>query len=626
MTSFEFPGTAVGRGAGGHAAAGRVVTTLAGTGEPSSGGDSGPATLAALDRPRAVAYDRAGNVYVAEWKGHRVRRIAPDGTITTVAGTGTRGFGGDGGPAVEALLDEPGGLVLDEAGRLYIADYWNHRIRRVTPDGVISTVAGTGRPGHDGDGGPALLARFTEPRGLALDRAGNLYVAEWGGHRVRRIAPNGIITTVAGTGEPGRGADGVSATTSALSHPIDVAVDARGALYIADCWNHRIRKVSPNGIVCTIAGTGRPGYDGDDGLAHEVRLDQPRGVDLDAAGRLYIADSLNQRIIVVAPDDGRFTTLAGGPAPEHDEDGGPALGAELYFPRALTVTPDGGLVVAESDSHRVRRISAPVHASVVPAPEPVSIEPVAPATVPRDREFDLGARIRSRTGDAVTVELALPDGLVTAGDAAPGPVCRTFPAGSEEPGGALDGVFRIRAADGVPPGRYEATLTVRGPGPWQTSRALSVVITAPLPLADERALTVLQENVPQATPGGTAVVDIACIAPACQPVAPGRIVQRFTAPTGFVFEGRPVHRHPHGAVAKRVAHRMEDDGRTLVILANPHINTVATDQGGLVCTLPLRALADAAPGTYEDGLAEIGALAPVRLTAVVLPPDPGQCR
>ncbi|MFI9240790.1 NHL repeat-containing protein [Streptomyces sp. NPDC053079] len=622
MTAIDGPG------AGAAPTGVRIITTIAGTGEARSDGDGGPASRAGLDQPRALAADAAGGVYVAEWKGHRVRRIAPDGTITTVAGTGKPGFGGDGGPAVEALVHEPGGLVVDDEGGLYLADYWNHRIRRISPDGVITTVAGTGFAGHGGDGGPALLARFAEPRGLALDGAGNLYVAEWKGHRVRRIAPDGTITTVAGTGEPGFGGDGVEATASALRNPIDVAVGGDGVLYIADCWTHRVRAVSPDGVITTVAGTGLPGYDGDGGPAARTRLDQPRGVDLDAAGRLYIADSLNQRVRVVTPD-GLIATVAGGSAPEHDEDGGRALGAELYFPRAVAVADDD-LLVAECDSHRVRRIFTVAGLSDAArtggGTREASVEPVTPATVQRNHEFALGARIGTAAAtEGLTVELALPEGLVGAVDGTRGPLRRTYPGAEAGPAGATaDGVFRVRAPETTPPGRYDATLTVlRGTGPaaHRTELTLSVVVAAPLPVSDEQALTVLQENVPQAAPGAAAVLDVAYLAPAGRPVNPGRIAQRFTAPTGFAFDGRPLFRYPHalgGTVAKRVGYRMEDSGRTLVVWANPHVNTVAADSGRLVCTLPLRALPNAAPGRYEDGSAEVGDLAPVPLVATVV--------
>ncbi|MFI2620070.1 NHL repeat-containing protein [Streptomyces sp. NPDC018584] len=350
--------TVTGTGAGSAHRAGRTILTIAGTGEAGSRGDGGPAARAALNQPRALAADASGALYIAEWKGHRVRRIAPDGTITTVAGTGEPGYGGDGGPAARAELNEPGGLVCDAAGHLYVADYWNHRVRRIAPDGTITTVAGTGEPGYGGDGGPAARALLNEPRGLALDGAGTLYVAEWKGHRVRRIAPDGTITTVAGTGDPGSGPDGVPAVDSDLHHPIDIVTDATGRLYIADCWSHRVRVVSPDGLVTTVAGTGDPGYDDRAAPAAASPLHQPRGVDLDREGNLYVADSLNECVRVVRPD-GSITTVAGGP-PGEERESGPAAGVLLRYPRAVRMTPGGDLVIAETDRHRVRKVTASV--------------------------------------------------------------------------------------------------------------------------------------------------------------------------------------------------------------------------------------------------------------------------
>ncbi|MFF8653104.1 NHL domain-containing protein [Streptomyces huasconensis] len=344
-------------GSGSAHMAGHVIVTIAGTGEADSRGDGGPAGRAALHQPRALAVDASGALYVAEWKGHRVRRIAPDGSITTIAGTGEPGFGGDGGPATRAALNEPGGLVRDAAGHLYVADYWNHRVRRIAPDGRITTVAGTGEPGYGGDGGPATRAALNEPRGLALDGAGTLYVAEWKGHRVRAIRADGSITTVAGTGEPGSGPDGVPAVAGELHHPIDLVTDAEGRLYIADCFSHRIRVVSPDGLITTVAGTGKPGYDDAGGApATDTPLHQPRGVDLDGEGNLYIADSLNECVRVVLPDGG-IATVAGGP-PGEDREDGPAAGVLLRYPRAVRSTPGGDLVIAETDRHRVRKVTA----------------------------------------------------------------------------------------------------------------------------------------------------------------------------------------------------------------------------------------------------------------------------
>ncbi|MDQ3900600.1 MAG: hypothetical protein M3319_09200 [Actinomycetota bacterium] len=190
---------------------------------------------------------------------------APLPTIITVAGTGSAGFSGDGGPATSAHLQNPEGVAVDSSGTLYIADYGNHRVRQVARDGVITTVAGTGRHGYGGDGGPATAAPLHFPYGVAVDSAGTLYIAEFGNHRVRQVTPDGVITTVAGTGSAGYGGDGGPATAAHLNRPCGVAVDDVGTLYIVDDYNDRVRQVTPDGVITTVAGTGSSGYSGDSG-------------------------------------------------------------------------------------------------------------------------------------------------------------------------------------------------------------------------------------------------------------------------------------------------------------------------------------------------------------------------
>ena len=219
-------------------------------------------------------------------------------------------FTGDSGPAVEARLYAPKGVAVDAAGNLYIADVGNHRIRRVDPSGIITTIAGIGERGFAGDGGPAIEARLYAPKGVAVDAAGNLYIADTRNQRIRRVDPSGIITTIAGTGERSFAGDDGPAVEARLDHPFGVAVDAAGNLYIADTFNQRIRRVDPSGTISTFAGTGIFGFSGDGGPAVEARLDNPTGVAVDAAGNLYIADQQNHRIRRVDPS-GTITTFAG---------------------------------------------------------------------------------------------------------------------------------------------------------------------------------------------------------------------------------------------------------------------------------------------------------------------------
>ncbi len=222
-----------------------VIDTVAGSGFPIFSGDGIPATEARLTYPPGVAVDNAGNLYIADFGNRRVRKVGVDGIIDTIAGTGARDFSGDGGPATAAELHEPHSVAVDSAGNLYIADTLNHRIRRVGLDGYISTVAGTGRGGFRGDGGPATSAQLFLPQDVAMDTAGNLYIADTDNHCIRRVSVDGIIDTIAGTETAGSSGDGGPATDARLFHPRGVAVDVAGNLYVADTLNHLIRRLTP---------------------------------------------------------------------------------------------------------------------------------------------------------------------------------------------------------------------------------------------------------------------------------------------------------------------------------------------------------------------------------------------
>ena len=332
-----------------------VITTLAGTGESGFSGDGGPATEAWLDFPIGMAVDAAGNLYVADANNRRVRRIDPAGMITTVAGNGQMGAEGDGGPATEARLGLPTGVAVDGSGNLYVADLQYDQVRRIDPAGLISTIAGTGTTGFSGDGGPAAEARLNSPYALAADTAGNLYVTDRGNHRVRRIGPAGLISTVAGTGEFGFAGDGGPATAAQFGLPHAVAVDAFGNLYVADTFNQRVRRIDPGGVVRTIAGTGEPGFGGDGGPAAEARLDFPYAVAADTAGNVYVADTNNLRVRRIDPT-GAISTVAGAYHGGFAGDGGPATAARMDRPHRVAVDAEGNLYVADTDNHRVRRI------------------------------------------------------------------------------------------------------------------------------------------------------------------------------------------------------------------------------------------------------------------------------
>ncbi|MGH8896178.1 MAG: NHL repeat-containing protein [Egibacteraceae bacterium] len=291
-----------------------TITTVAGTGVQGFSGDGGPATAANLYYPYGVTVDTDGTLYIAEWGNNRVRKVNSSGTITTVAGTGTQGFSGDSGPATAANLSGPDGVAIAADGNLYITEVIleedNHRVRKVDHSGTIITVAGTGIRGFSGDGGPATAANLFSPIGVAVTTDGALYIADADNCRVRKVDYSGTIITVAGTGTCGFSGDGGPATAANLDNPADIAVTADGTLYIADSSNHRVRKVDLSGTITTVAGTGTQGFSGDRGPATAANLSGPDGVAIAADGTLYIADSSNHRVRKVDPS-GIITTVAG---------------------------------------------------------------------------------------------------------------------------------------------------------------------------------------------------------------------------------------------------------------------------------------------------------------------------
>ena len=337
-----------------------MITLVAGNARYGYSGDNGPATSAQLANPEGVAVDASGNVYFADTDNYRIRMVSPAGIITTVAGTGFWGYSGDGGPATAAQVSFPSGVAVDSAGNLYIADWGNARVRKVSSAGIITTIAGNGSPGYSGDGGQATAAQLSNPSALAIDSAGSLYIADVGENAtVRKVSAAGTITTVAGNGTAGYSGDGGPATKAQLNAPTGVSVDIYGNLWIADSSNNRVRLVNSSGIISTYAGNGTAGLLGSSGQAVDAELYDPLSVAADSVGNLYIADHENY-VIRQVNSSGIITTVAGSVTNSTSllGDGGPATGAVLTQPDAVAVDSAGNLYIADPFNNRVRKVTA----------------------------------------------------------------------------------------------------------------------------------------------------------------------------------------------------------------------------------------------------------------------------
>jgi sugar lactone lactonase YvrE len=339
----------------------RIITTIAGNRTENFAGDNGPAAAAVLF-PSGVAVDSAGNIFIADTHNCRVRRVdASSLVITSVAGDGTYGRSSDGVPAAGALLWEPQDVAVDTAGNVVIADSETHRIRKIDrTTGLITTVAGNVGPNFSGDGGPGTAASLSEPAGIAFDSAGNLFIADTGNHRVRRVdAVTKVITTVAGSGDAGYGGDDGPATSAKLNAPARIAVDRSGNIFISDSKNLRVRKVAAaTGTITTVAGTGLYVPSGDNGLATKAAIGEPRGITFDAAGNLYFA--AHDRIRRVDAATGTITTVAGNGTSSLSGDGGPATAAGLTNPEGIAFTPSGDLLISDTGNNRVRVVRGPI--------------------------------------------------------------------------------------------------------------------------------------------------------------------------------------------------------------------------------------------------------------------------
>ena len=334
----------------------QIITTVAGTGTQGYSGDGGQATNAELFDAAKVIFDAAGNMYIIETGNDCLRKVNLSGIISTIAGNGTAGYSGDGGQATAAELYDPIGGCFDAAGNLYIAEYGNSRIRMINTNEIISTVAGDGAFGFSGDGGQATNAECNSPEGVAFDTHGNLYIADFYNNCIRMVNTAGIISTVAGTGTAGYSGDGGQATGATLYRPAEIAFDTNGNMYIADEYNNRIRKVNTAGIISTIVGTGIGGYNGDGIQATTAELYYPSGLCLDAAGNLYIADSENNRIRMVTIA-GIISTIVGNGIAGYSGDGGNATAAELYDPCRVTLDATGNIYICDEKNNLIRKVN-----------------------------------------------------------------------------------------------------------------------------------------------------------------------------------------------------------------------------------------------------------------------------
>ncbi|HXB12642.1 MAG TPA: T9SS type A sorting domain-containing protein [Bacteroidia bacterium] len=334
-----------------------TISTYAGKGIAAFFGTKTKATNAELNYPCGVVSDLAGNIYIADYDNNRVRKVDKGDTISPFAGRGNYGFTGDGGPATSAEITRPTSVAYDKNGNIYIADYNNCRIRKVSVGGIITTIAGNGAAGDSGDNGLATAAQVYYPLGVAVDRFGNVFIAEGISNCIREINIYGLITTIAGNKAAGFSGDGAAATAAELNYPFSVAADDTGNIYIADEYNNRIRKVNTSGIITTVAGNGTAGYSGDGAAAIAAELNQPQGVAFDALGNMFITDYSNQRIRFVNTT-GKITTIAGTGTQGFSGDGGAATAAKLYYPAGpVAIDPSGNVYIADQGNQRIRKLT-----------------------------------------------------------------------------------------------------------------------------------------------------------------------------------------------------------------------------------------------------------------------------
>lgn len=336
-----------------------TLRTVAGTGTKGFSGDGGPATSAAVNNPFGVVRGPDGNLWFCEYGGQRIRTISAAGVIRTVVGNGQTGYSGDGGPALSASLNLPHEIRFDRAGNLYFVDMQNHAVRRVdAKTQIITTVAGTGQPGYSGDNGPATAAQLNQPHSLQFDPAGDLYICDIRNNVIRKITiKTGVIATFAGTGKPGATPDNAPIAGTPLRGPRTLDFDAQGNLWLATREGNQVFKFDlAAGRIHHVAGTGKKGFTGDGGPALAATLNGPKGLTIGRDGRVYLVDTENHAIRVVDPQTNLITTLVGMGKPADGPDGNSPLTAGLARPHGIWVDPDGTVFIGDSENHRVRAL------------------------------------------------------------------------------------------------------------------------------------------------------------------------------------------------------------------------------------------------------------------------------
>jgi sugar lactone lactonase YvrE len=331
-----------------------TINTIAGKATLGFSGDNGQASLAELNAPTGVTVDGLGNIYIADFLNVRIRKIATNGIITTIAGNGTQGFSGDNGLATSAQIDLPAGIAVDTAGNVYFCDQ-SSRVRKISTTGIITTIAGTGVAGYSGDAGMATSAQLNNPSDIEVDVLGNIFIADKLNHRIRKINSSGIISTIAGTGTAGYSGDNGQATSATLNLPYNVKVSASGTIYINDKFNSRIRKINSNGIITTIAGNGTQSFSGDGGQATLAEINFPNGIAVDTSGNIYISDTQNYRIRKIS-NNGIINSIAGSGSVGFSGDGGSADTAKLNGSVGITVDKFGKVYFTDQQS-RIRKLT-----------------------------------------------------------------------------------------------------------------------------------------------------------------------------------------------------------------------------------------------------------------------------